>query len=79
MKTYYRTVILPIHIEEDGQVFDVPKGRRVLTSELREESGVAVVTVLSSFWVTVPFDHFGGSEPAYGHKTFGEMLESAKT
>ena len=67
MKTYHRTVKIPVHIEEDGIVFDLPAGKEILTSEIREENGQPVVTVLSNYWVTLPFAHFEGGRPAYGH------------
>jgi len=77
MKTYYRTVKLPIHIEENGVVFDLPVGKRVLTSGVREVNGEACVTVLSTHWVCVPFDRFEGSEPAFGHEPFRFTLDAA--
>lgn len=68
MKTYYRKVEVAVHIEEDGNVFNLKQGDRVLTSEIREgQNGVPVVTVLSTYWVTLPAAHFSGAEPAYGH------------
>ncbi len=68
MKTYYRNVIVPVKIEEDGKNFELKKDQRALTSEIREgKDGIPVVTVLSTYWVTLPASHFEGAEAAYGH------------
>lgn len=76
MKTYYRTVSVPLRIEEEGRVFELKKGQRILTSELREDKGVPVVTVLSTYWVTVPHAHFEGEpEAAYGHSPLSNLFK----
>lgn len=70
MKTYYRNIIRPIHIEDKGQIFHHDVGDRVLTSEVRVVDGEAVITILENHWVTLSFEYFEGMDPAYGHAPF---------